>query len=221
MSRFDDEGTTFTASAGSSFDVRDLVAGTQRGDLFEVVSLGTSGNDTLTATQAARPYYFNAGMGDDIIVGGTANDFLVGGAGNDMLAGGAGDDTFIGGAGNDVINGGAGLDRVIFNFASSTATVGRSASGVTTITGSEGTDAFRGVEQFTFTDRTINNADASPLVDDVFYLLSNKDVLVAGKDADDPLRRVRRTGGRDPNAYFSTKGYLAANRTSPPPGPIR
>lgn len=211
VSRFDDEGTTFTAGSGATFDVRDLVAGTQRGDLFEVVSLGTSGNDTLTATQAARPYYFNAGMGDDIIVGGTAKDFLVGGAGNDMLAGGSGDDTFIGGAGNDVINGGAGLDRVIFNFASSAASVGLSASGVTTITGSEGTDAFRGIEQFTFSDRTINNADASPLVDDVFYLLSNKDVLASGKDADDHFAEYGAREGRDPNAYFSTKGYLAAN----------
>ena len=44
--RFDDEGITFkSASKGLTFDVRDLVAGTQRGDQFDVVSLGTSKDD--------------------------------------------------------------------------------------------------------------------------------------------------------------------------------
>ena len=211
VSRFDDEGTSFVAAAGTTFDVRDLVAGTQRGDLFEVVSLGTSGGDTLTATQAARAYYFNAGMGDDIVVGGNVNDFLVGGAGNDMLDGGSGDDTFIGGSGNDVVNGGAGLDRVIFSFASSAATVGRSASGVTTITGSEGTDLFLGIEQFQFSDRTIDKADGNVLVDDLYYLLTNRDVLAAGQDADAHYAAYGAAEGRDPNAFFSTKGYLGVN----------
>ena len=101
VSRFDDEGITFVAGAGVTFDVRDLVSGVQRGDQFEVVTLGTMGNDTLTAVQANRSYYFNAGMGDDTITGGTANDFLVGGAGNDRLEGGAGNDQYIGGGGRD------------------------------------------------------------------------------------------------------------------------
>jgi Ca2+-binding RTX toxin-like protein len=102
VSRFDDEGTTFVAATpGVTFDVRDLVAGTQRGDQFEVVALGTSGGDNLTAPDAGRPSYFNAGMGNDAVTGGTAADFLVGGAGNDALNGGLGSDTHIGGAGAD------------------------------------------------------------------------------------------------------------------------
>ena len=101
VSRFDDEGIVFVAGAGQTFDVRDLVSGVQRGDQFEVVSLGTLGADVMTAVLTARPYYFNGGMGDDTITGGLANDFLVGGAGSDTLAGGAGNDTYLGGGGND------------------------------------------------------------------------------------------------------------------------
>ena len=102
VSRFDDEGITFVSEQdGLTFDVRDLVAGTQRGDQFEVVRLGTKGGDDLRAVQQSRPYYINAGMGDDTVTGGDADDFLVGGAGNDTLRGGRGDDTLLGGGGND------------------------------------------------------------------------------------------------------------------------
>jgi Ca2+-binding RTX toxin-like protein len=116
LSRFDDEGVTFVAgSAGLTFDVRDLVSGAARGDQFKVVTLGTSGADTLTAVQPAKAYYFNAGLGDDRVVGGLRNDFLVGGAGNDSLRGQDGNDTFIGGGGNDLLRGDAGNDTFIFN----------------------------------------------------------------------------------------------------------
>ncbi len=101
VSRYDDEGITFVGGTGVTFDVRDLVSDIQRGDRFEVATLGTSGDDTLSTAQPTRSYYFNAGMGNDTIIGGNANDFLVGGAGNDRLEGGAGDDQFIGGAGLD------------------------------------------------------------------------------------------------------------------------
>ena len=102
VSRFDDEGITFvSAKDGLTFDVRDLVAGTQRGDRFEVVRLGTKGDDHLNAVQPDRPYYINAGMGNDTVTGGNKDDFLVGGAGNDTLQGGRGNDTLLGGAGND------------------------------------------------------------------------------------------------------------------------
>ncbi|WP_132257234.1 calcium-binding protein, partial [Methylobacterium segetis] len=115
VSRFDDEGITFVAAAGTTFDVRDLVSGVQRGDAFEVVTLGTQADDILTAVQGSRSYYINGGQGNDTITGGTANDFLVGGAGNDTLSGLDGNDSFIGGAGTDTIFGGAGNDTAIFN----------------------------------------------------------------------------------------------------------
>ncbi|MFC7688505.1 hypothetical protein ACFQY5_01520 [Paeniroseomonas aquatica] len=92
ISRFDDEGITFKATAGSTFDVRDLVAGTQRGDQFEAVQLGTMANDVIDHGGDDEAYYVNAGMGDDAVTGGSGRDFLVGGAGNDTLTGGAGQD---------------------------------------------------------------------------------------------------------------------------------
>ncbi|MFC7477239.1 calcium-binding protein [Dankookia sp. GCM10030260] len=101
VSRFDDEGITFTAAQGGSFDVRDLVAGTQRGDRFEVVQLGTSAGDTIDLGGQHRPAYVNAGMGDDAVTGGAGRDFLVGGAGGDSLDGGAGQDSLLGGGGAD------------------------------------------------------------------------------------------------------------------------
>ncbi|WP_020178316.1 calcium-binding protein [Methylopila sp. M107] len=114
VTRTDDEGVTFVAGKGTTFDVRDLVSGVERGAEFEVVTLGTQASETLSAVHPSRPYYINAGMGDDTVFGGTANDFLVGGAGADILQGAMGDDSFIGGGGNDTIMGGKGDDTAIF-----------------------------------------------------------------------------------------------------------
>ncbi|MBX9931222.1 MAG: alkaline phosphatase [Methylobacterium sp.] len=217
VSRFDDEGISFVASTnGVTFDVRDLVSGAARGDQFQVVTLGTTGNDTFTvpaatAAQPQRSTYFNAGMGNDTVTGGSANDFLVGGAGNDTLSGGAGNDSFIAGAGNDIVVGGTGADTAIFNFALSAATAGVAANGGIVINGPEGSDTLTGIEQFQFTDRTINNADGAPLVDDLYYLIRNPDVAASGRDADAHYAEFGFREGRDPNAFFSTTGYLAAN----------
>ena len=117
VTRVDDEGITFVASAGSTFDVRDLVSGVARGDRFEVVTLGTQGDDEITAQLKERAYYINGGMGNDVIRGGNVDDFLVGGAGNDELSGAAGNDSFIGGGGDDSIRGGSGDDTMIFTVA--------------------------------------------------------------------------------------------------------
>lgn len=110
VSRFDDEGVTFVAQGRALFDVRDLVAGTQRGNLFSTVTLGTSAADNYAGTDNAD--YINAGAGDDVVVTGAGNDFLVGGSGNDTLDGGLGNDSFIGGAGDDILQGGAGDDAL-------------------------------------------------------------------------------------------------------------
>jgi Ca2+-binding RTX toxin-like protein len=102
VSRFDDEGISFEAATkGLTFDVRDLVAGTQRGDQFDVVRLGTQMADKFDEGGSKKDYYINAGMGDDKVTGGKGDDFLVGGAGNDTLSGGSGDDSLLGGGGSD------------------------------------------------------------------------------------------------------------------------
>jgi Ca2+-binding RTX toxin-like protein len=156
VSRFDDEGITFVGGEGVTFDVRDLVSGVQRGNLFQVVTLGTSGVDNLTAVQAARPYYFNAGMGDDAVTGGTADDFLVGGAGNDTLDGGLGNDSFIGGGGNDSIFGGSGNDAATVNVTTDGADSVDLGDGSDVVTVASGTP---GQVRLTFTSAQVGNGN--------------------------------------------------------------
>ena len=116
VSRFDDEGISFETKGDAKFDVRDLPTGTQRGDGFDVVTLGTSGNDTIDESGEREVYYINAGGGNDTVIGGLGADFLVGGAGDDSLDGREGDDSLLGGGGNDVLVGGVGDDRALFNI---------------------------------------------------------------------------------------------------------
>ncbi|CAA2143672.1 calcium-binding protein [Methylobacterium bullatum] len=119
ISRYDDEGITFVAGTqGITFDVRDLVSGTQRGNTFEGVVLGTNGDDALTffpPFRAGQDFYYNAGQGDDTITAGTGNDFLVGGAGNDTMIGGLGNDSYVvDSLGDTVVEGAdAGTDTVL------------------------------------------------------------------------------------------------------------
>ncbi len=116
VSRFDDEGITFSTKGNATFDVRDLPTGTQRGNFFDEVVLGTRGNDRFDESGSRDAYYINAGVGDDVLIGGRAMDFLVGGAGNDFLDGREGNDSLLGGGGNDVLFGGVGDDRALFNI---------------------------------------------------------------------------------------------------------
>lgn len=87
------------------------------------VQEGTSGNDTLTASEAGDTLLGLAG--NDSLIGGIGDDSLIGGDGNDFLDGTQGMDTMEGGAGDDVLrvddgyhyqfpelNGGDGFDTV-------------------------------------------------------------------------------------------------------------
>ena len=104
----DDEGTTFIAGSGTTFDVRDAVSGAERGNAFNLVAPGSMGDDTFNYTDASfatRNLYINAGGGNDSVTANAGNDFLVGGSGDDQLIGGAGNDSYIGGTGDDTIVG--------------------------------------------------------------------------------------------------------------------
>lgn len=102
ITRVDDEGIRFVATAGATFDVRDLVSGAARGDIFTIAELGTSGGDRINGSNAVVSQYINAGGGNDTVSGGSAADFLVGGLGEDILRGYDGNDSMIGGAGIDM-----------------------------------------------------------------------------------------------------------------------
>ena len=143
--------------------------------------------------------------------GGSGDDTLTGNAVANVLTGGAGNDTLDGRAGDDVLDGGNGLDKAVFGYALSEATVSLAASGLLVVSGPDGQDTVRGIEQFQFSDRMIDTADGNPLVDDLYYLLTNRDVLAAGQDADAHYAAYGAAEGRDPNAFFSTKGYLGVN----------
>ncbi|MFG1464192.1 choice-of-anchor I family protein [Xanthobacter sp. DSM 24535] len=122
-----------------------------------------------------------------------------------------GDERFQLTAGDDVVRGSNGIDTAVFanNFAEFKFAF--TTQGIV-VSGPSGTqDLLTGIEKLEFADRVIDGADSNPLVDDLFYLLSNPDVLAAGLDAEAHYARFGAAEGRDPNAFFDTKGYLATN----------
>ncbi len=153
---------------------------------------------------------------DRSIRGTDGNDTLTGSAIDDLIDGGAGDDVVFNTPGNDILLGGrtptgpTGNDTLVFNSRLADTTVTRDGA-YTLITGPEGQDRVTGFERYLFGDATVVTGDGAPLVDDLFYLAANKDVLAAGQDADAHYAQYGWTEGRDPNALFSTAGYLAAN----------
>ncbi|MBA4010701.1 MAG: hypothetical protein C0481_02435 [Phenylobacterium sp.] len=62
-----------------------------------------------------------------------------------------------------------------------------------------------------FADGQINLNGAGNLVDPIYYALTNRDVFAAGVSAGDHYANYGWLEGRDPNAWFSTDGYLKAN----------
>lgn len=168
VSRYDDEGITFVAGTqGITFDVRDLVSGTARGNTFEGVVLGTDGNDSLSffpPFREAQDFYYNAGAGDDTVNAGSGNDFIVGGAGNDRLFGGAGNDTFLGGNGDDLIVGEDGNDYLV------------GGAGLNVMDGGAGVDAIEGGS-----DRDIIGGKAG---NDVIRAGAGADYVDGGADSD-------------------------------------
>ena len=99
-----------------------------------------------------------------LLLGSTLNgdagaDTLNGGTGADTLNGGADDDTLIGGGGNDAINGGTGTDTAVYSGNRAAYTIS-TLSGVTTISGADGTDSVTNVERLKFADGLFDIAGA-------------------------------------------------------------
>src|SRR5260221_162885 len=79
------------------------------------------------------------------------------------------------------------------------------------VSGPDGNAITVGISQFRFADGSVNTNDGNPLVDALYYDRSYQDVFHAGVN---PAQHYDQYGwheGRDPDAYFSTKGYLNAN----------
>jgi hypothetical protein len=107
--------------------------------------------------------------------------------------------------------GGSGTDTITFDFKLTEATVTHVGAAVI-IEGPGGSStALAGFERFAFTDGTVNNADGSPLIDDLFYYSQNHDVWNAQVDADFHYNAAGWKEGRDPSAFFDLSIYLSAN----------
>ena len=131
-----------------------------------------SGTDTLNAaaissnvildlrpgavsTLAGRALTMGASSTIERAFGGDGDDQIIGNSADNELAGGRGDDLIEGGAGNDIIDGGVGTDSAAFALARAQYVITALADGSTTVralSGSEGTDTLRGVEQLRFAD---------------------------------------------------------------------
>lgn len=147
---------------------------------------------------------------DRTINGTTGNDTLNGSAIDDRINAGDGNDTVNGRTGTNLLAGGNGDDTAVFDFSAFAAGVGFE-TGLDVVTGPGSKTYVSGFEHYQFTDAKIDVNDGGPLVDDLFYVLTYKDVLKAGVDPDTHFATFGWREGRDPDALFSTLGYLAAN----------
>lgn len=109
---------------------------------------------------------FDAGDGNDTILGGDGDETIVGGAGNDMINGGGGNDSIDGGIGDDVLVGGVGNDTL------------RGGLGIDRIDGGDGDDSLSGG----FNNDTINGEAGNDSIDG-----GQADDLITGGDGDDTL----------------------------------
>jgi Ca2+-binding RTX toxin-like protein len=96
----------------------------------QILVIGTSGNDTIDATNILIPVALYGGDGNDTLIGGQAFNILAAGAGTNTLVGGNAGNLFIGG-GNDNAIGGTGDDTFRVHF--STVSLNAGQGGLDTI----------------------------------------------------------------------------------------
>lgn len=189
-------------AVASSFEMVNLTQYQDTGN-YSVTVYGTDSDNFLNAASIKSPVHFYGRDGNDNLYGSSGADTLEGGAGNDILYGGRD-------GGNDLLIGGSGVDRVVINQKSSDVSFAVGTDYLDVIEPSGRINRLVGVEQISFSDRVIDNADGKPLVVDTFYLATYSDVLKSKLDADVHYDLYGWTEGRDPNSYFSTVGYLGA-----------
>lgn len=156
----------------------------------------------------------NVHTGDETanaLLGGRAAENLIALGGDDVIFGGAGDDMLEGGSGDDYLHGGEGRDTAVFTQSLAQSTIVRLSASSLSVIGPNGTDKLVSIEQLRFGDGLVQLVDGSPLVDDLYYMQRFLDVFRAGIDPDAHYSAYGWREGRDPNALFSTTGYLAAN----------
>lgn len=143
---------------------------------------------------------------------GTSGEQIAGTAFDDTIKGGSGNDLIAAAGGSDILSGGAGDDTVVLNYNLTQAKISFDAAGNVILDGPNNAhEVLSGFEHFRFADGTVNEHAGSALVDDLFYSITNNDVWNAKLDATTHYNQYGWHEGRDPDALFSTNGYLAAN----------
>lgn len=146
------------------------------------LSLGTSGNDTISIDEVNNGNYAYGFAGDDSIEGNSGADNIFGAAGDDTIQGFGGHDNIFGGAGDDSINGGDGNDH-IYGFG---LTGDPSTDGDDSIDGGAGNDYIQGnagedtLDGGNDSDRINGGAD-----NDVIYGSDGNDTVNGNKGEDD------------------------------------
>ncbi|MBC2836396.1 VCBS domain-containing protein [Paragemmobacter straminiformis] len=98
----------------------------------------TVGSDNVILPDGGTDFY-NAGPGNDSVVGGRADDSIYGNDGNDAIVSSAGNDRIDGGAGNDWLRSGSGSDSLSGGTGKDTLF---GDTGADTLSGGEGSDMF-------------------------------------------------------------------------------
>jgi serralysin len=137
--------------------------------------MGGIGN--MTIARATVVENFEAGSGNDRVVGNTVANILSGNAGNDRLFGAAGNDTLNGGFGRDQLFGGDNNDRLLGDGDADVLTGG---AGNDVLFGGTGNDTLDGGVG---NDRLTGSSGA-----DVFIYVDGRDTIAAFEDNIDTLR---------------------------------
>lgn len=92
----------------------DIVA-QQEGDNFIVINDDSAGVGDDIIIGGSGLDFISASEGDDILISGDSHDIIEGGEGSDIIQARGGDDILIGGEGSDLLIGGEGADVFEFN----------------------------------------------------------------------------------------------------------
>lgn len=198
---------------------------------------GTTGNDTITASNANNFSFISGGAGNDTLTGSTywdiiyggdgadvisggggyGRDVLNGGAGNDSITGSLSNDTLNGGAGNDTLVGNGGADLVIHDHLAGTATAVSITIADASITTSLGeVDTLSAIQYVSVTggsgnDTITGSSRAETLVGgagaDIINGGAGNDVIIAGPG--DTL-----TGGDGADQFVIVAGQTGTGATS-------
>ncbi|MET0250428.1 MAG: calcium-binding protein [Sphingobium sp.] len=194
-----------TAATATLVSIENILVGVNNSDTRFVGTAYGNDNANMLTTYMSSPSRLYGRGGHDILNGGNGNDLLDGGDGDDILSPEAGNNIVTGGSGTDSVN-------IPFRFSDSQFTFNLAFTDITGrhyLIADSFTNRVDGVEIYRFREVTINNADGNRLVDDLYYLANNRDVVA--DDAEGHWSAFGWREQRDPNAFFDTSAYVGAN----------